>query len=97
MHWFFGTLSLFSLTAHAGFGAGTQEPLKAPIDPLKYKAACPDYKNYAMRQQYAPYRRRKVALIAIAVPLIAQDPLNYLFRGPLYIAVPLSPLWWKRS
>jgi hypothetical protein len=28
---------------------GIQEPM---IDPIKYKAACPDYKNYAMRQQY---------------------------------------------
>jgi hypothetical protein len=34
--------------------AGYQEPLGASIDPTKYKAACPDYKNYAMRQQYAP-------------------------------------------
>jgi hypothetical protein len=25
--------------------------IQAPIDPLKFKAACPDYKNYAMRQQ----------------------------------------------
>jgi hypothetical protein len=31
---------------------GYQEPLGADIDPTKYKAACPDYKNYAMRQQY---------------------------------------------
>ncbi|KAH7089055.1 hypothetical protein FB567DRAFT_627580 [Paraphoma chrysanthemicola] len=34
--------------------AGDQEPLRPAIDPLKYKAACPDYKNYAMRQ-HAPY------------------------------------------
>lgn len=32
--------------------AGEQEPLRAAIDPLKYRAACPDYKNYAMRPQY---------------------------------------------
>lgn len=46
-----GTLSLWLLSAGAGVGADVQEPLKAPIDPLRYKAACPDYKNYAMRQQ----------------------------------------------
>jgi hypothetical protein len=32
--------------------AAEQEPMRAAIDPLKYKAACPDYKNYATRQQY---------------------------------------------
>jgi hypothetical protein len=31
--------------------AGFQEPLGAAIDPTRYKAACPDYKNYAMRAQ----------------------------------------------
>ncbi|KNG48940.1 glycoside hydrolase family 125 protein [Stemphylium lycopersici] len=34
--------------------AGEQEPLRAAIDPLKYRAACPDYKNYAMRP-HPPY------------------------------------------
>jgi hypothetical protein len=45
------TWSLWLLSAGTTVGADIQEPLKAPIDPLKYKAACPDYKNYAMRQQ----------------------------------------------
>lgn len=45
------TWSLWLLSASTSVGAEVQEPLKAPIDPLKYKAACPDYKNYAMRQQ----------------------------------------------
>jgi hypothetical protein len=40
----FGSLSI-------GVSAQEQEPLRAAIDPLKYKAACPDYKNYAMRPQ----------------------------------------------
>jgi hypothetical protein len=45
--------SLLFIPVSAGFGhSGEQEPMRAPIDPLKYKAACPDYKNYAMRQQY---------------------------------------------
>lgn len=43
--------SLCFLSASAGVNAQIQEPLNANIDPLKYKAACPDYKNYAMRQQ----------------------------------------------
>jgi hypothetical protein len=48
------TSALFSATSvSAGVNnAGDQEPLRPAIDPLKYKAACPDYKNYAMRQQY---------------------------------------------
>ena len=47
-----GICSLYILSAGVGLCAGAQEPLlKAPIDPLKYKAACPDYKSYAMRQQ----------------------------------------------
>lgn len=32
-----------------------QEPLRADIDPLKYRAACPDYANYAKRPQYAEH------------------------------------------
>ena len=40
-------LSLASVCAAEG-----QEPLGQHIDPTKYRAACPDYKNYAMRQQY---------------------------------------------
>ncbi|KAH7398446.1 hypothetical protein BKA66DRAFT_546012 [Pyrenochaeta sp. MPI-SDFR-AT-0127] len=39
----------------AGVNArGEQELLRPPIDPTKYRAACPDYKNYAMRQ-HPPY------------------------------------------
>lgn len=40
--------NLGSVNANAD---GVQEPLRDAIDPLKYKAACPDYKHYAMRQQ----------------------------------------------
>ena len=29
-----------------------QEPLKVDIDPVKYRAACPDYTHYAKRPQY---------------------------------------------
>lgn len=36
----------------AGYDDGSQEPLRAAIDPNKYRAACPDYKQYAMRPQY---------------------------------------------
>ena len=43
-------------SASAGLNnAGEQEPLRAAIDPLKYRAACPDYKNYAMRPQYVKH------------------------------------------
>lgn len=44
---------VFLASSCSGFNlAGEQEPLRAPIDPTKYRAACPDYKNYAMRQQW---------------------------------------------
>jgi hypothetical protein len=50
------SLSLGALLSTSVFARvdsdSTQEPIKAAIDPLKYKAACPDYKNYATRQQY---------------------------------------------
>jgi len=46
-----GIYSLLVLAVHAGYSAGVQEPLRAALDPLKYKAACPDYKSYAMGQQ----------------------------------------------
>jgi hypothetical protein len=42
--------ALLSSRPVAAYHAGQQEPIA--IDPLKYKAACPDYKNYAMRPQY---------------------------------------------
>jgi hypothetical protein len=46
--------SLGALSVAAAFDhAGIQEPLRAPIDPTKYRAACPDYKSYSMRQQYS--------------------------------------------
>lgn len=45
--------SLFLTWVSAGVdNVGDQEPIRAAIDPLKFKAACPDYKNYAMRPQY---------------------------------------------
>ncbi len=51
------SLSLGALFTLSSVSAGLnnvqeQEPLRPPIDPLKYRAACPDYKNYAMRPQY---------------------------------------------
>jgi hypothetical protein len=51
--------SLGALSVAAAFDhAGIQEPLRAPIDPTKYRAACPDYKSYSMRQQYSRPPRR---------------------------------------
>ena len=52
------SLSLGALLTVSSVSAGLnnvkeQEPMRPPIDPLKYRAACPDYKNYAMRPQYA--------------------------------------------
>ncbi|KAL5115675.1 hypothetical protein ACEQ8H_006474 [Pleosporales sp. CAS-2024a] len=41
--------------------AGVQEPMLDAIDPLKYKAACPDYKNYAT-QQHPPYSNGSMQL-----------------------------------
>ncbi|KAF1937706.1 hypothetical protein EJ02DRAFT_385138 [Clathrospora elynae] len=54
-----GSLSLSALLTSTVVSAGLnsaegQEPLRPPIDPIKYRAACPDYKNYAMRQ-HPPY------------------------------------------
>ncbi|ORY19025.1 hypothetical protein BCR34DRAFT_260384 [Clohesyomyces aquaticus] len=46
---------LFALcSAVASADTPLQEPLRAPLDPTKYKAACPDYKHYAMHQ-HPPY------------------------------------------
>lgn len=55
---YLGVLSaLVSVSLGYEAAGGIQEPLHPPIDPTKYKAACPDYKNYAMRQQYVyPYQ-----------------------------------------
>ncbi|KAF2200098.1 hypothetical protein GQ43DRAFT_441905 [Delitschia confertaspora ATCC 74209] len=54
----FGTISLlYTFLASRPVGVYTidiQEPLKLPFENTIYKAACPDYKNYAMRQ-HAPY------------------------------------------
>jgi hypothetical protein len=47
-----GLCSLFLSASATEYVGGNQEPLRAPIDPTKYRAACPDYKSYAMRQQY---------------------------------------------
>lgn len=44
---------LFPFVTSGAKNVEGQEPMGAAIDPLKYKAACPDYKNYAMRKQYA--------------------------------------------
>ncbi|EAT78692.2 hypothetical protein SNOG_14067 [Parastagonospora nodorum SN15] len=54
--------SLFLTGVLAGVdNAGDQEPIRAAIDPLKFKAACPDYKNYAMRphngSMHLPFQR----------------------------------------
>ncbi|KAF2708902.1 glycoside hydrolase family 125 protein [Pleomassaria siparia CBS 279.74] len=54
-----------------------QEPLRAPLDPLKYKSACPDYKNYATRK-HPPY---------------SEGPLELPFQRPLeYCRTFTSPL-----
>ena len=47
-----------------------QEPLRAAIDPLKFKAACPDYKTYSMRQQYVR------ALFLSSVANTKQSPIQ---------------------
>lgn len=43
-------LCLTCVSAGPDPGVGEQ---KAHIDPIKYRAACPDYKNYVTRMQYA--------------------------------------------
>lgn len=54
-----------------------QEPLRADIDPLKYRAACPDYANYAKRP-HPPYSSGPLSL-----PF--QRPFKYCrtFESPL--------------
>jgi hypothetical protein len=47
-----GFCTLLSSVSASEYAGAEQEPLRAPIDPVKYKAACPDYKSYSMRQQY---------------------------------------------
>lgn len=47
------TVSVLLSCVSAQIGGIQQEPMRAPLDPLKYREACPDYKNYAMRKQYA--------------------------------------------
>lgn len=44
--------ALLSTSFAASYDDGVQEPLRAAIDPNKYRAACPDYKSYSMRSQY---------------------------------------------
>ncbi|EFQ86932.1 hypothetical protein CFE70_008131 [Pyrenophora teres f. teres 0-1] len=56
-----GTLFTLSYVSAGLNNFGEQEPLKAGIDPLKYKAACPDYKNYAMRP-HPPYSEGPLGL-----------------------------------
>jgi hypothetical protein len=56
-------LSLGALSVASAFDHGDlQEPLRAHIDPTKYRAACPDYKSYSMRQQYLRPPRRQPGL-----------------------------------
>jgi hypothetical protein len=45
-------LSVLLSCVSAQIGGIQQEPMRVPLDPTKYRAACPDYKNYAMRRQY---------------------------------------------
>ena len=45
-----GTILSSSFVA-AAFDDGIQEPLQGNINPNKYRAACPDYKQYSMRAQ----------------------------------------------
>lgn len=51
--------TLFSATTV--LAAFDQEPLGPTIDPNKYRAACPDYKNYATRR-HPPYSQGPLAL-----------------------------------
>ncbi|KAF1846601.1 glycoside hydrolase family 125 protein [Cucurbitaria berberidis CBS 394.84] len=70
-------LSLASVSAGLHNAAEEQEPLRQPIDPTKYRAACPDYKNYAMRK-HPPYSKGPMEL-----PF--QRPAKYCrtFESPL--------------
>ena len=43
--------AILSGVVAASHDDGIQEPLHA-VDPNKYRAACPDYKQYSMRPQY---------------------------------------------
>ncbi|EOA86855.1 hypothetical protein ACJQWK_08400 [Exserohilum turcicum] len=52
--WSLGSLLTLQRVAGDPKMFAAQEPLKDGIDPLIYKAACPDYKNYAMRP-HPPY------------------------------------------
>lgn len=92
--------ALFTLpSAFAGLNnVGEQEPLRPPIDPLKYKAACPDYKNYAMRPQYVnPIYKRRHTLIHAKAHRIAQVPWNYPSNGHPSTAEPSNRLSSRRS
>jgi hypothetical protein len=40
--------------AAAAYNEELQDPLPNAIDINKYRAACPDYKQYSTRPQYAP-------------------------------------------
>ncbi|KAF2690425.1 glycoside hydrolase family 125 protein [Lentithecium fluviatile CBS 122367] len=71
-----GLCSLFLSASANEYVGGNREP-QAPIDPTKYKAACPDYKSYAMRQ-HPPYSDGPLGLPA-------QRPSKYCrtFESPL--------------
>ncbi|KAJ4379838.1 hypothetical protein N0V86_005022 [Didymella sp. IMI 355093] len=55
-----GTVPFLSLVA-AAYDDGVQEPLHNQIDPNKYRAACPDYKQYSMRP-HPPYSKGPLEL-----------------------------------
>jgi len=59
----------------AGFNnAGEQDPINPAIDPLKYKAACPDYKNYAMRPQYVWKFPPQLSVLTVIQPTVWHRP-----------------------
>ncbi|KAF2873434.1 hypothetical protein BDV95DRAFT_592803 [Massariosphaeria phaeospora] len=72
----FLSLLLSSLSAGQDAVGGIQEPLRAPIDPTKYKAACPDYKSYAMRP-HPPYSEGPLEL-----PSQRPSPYCRTFQSP---------------
>jgi len=91
--------TLFSATTV--LAAFDQEPLGPTIDPNKYRAACPDYKNYATRRQYAPHPLlllllrswTPIPLTVVPSPPYSQGPLALPFQRPSkYCRTFASPL-----
>lgn len=98
------TLSLGTQLTLRLVSAGTQnvgadqEPLKHQIDPTKYKAACPDYKHYAMGQQYvscSPIFKR--VLTSTLVLLTAKVHLSFHSKDHQNIVEHSNHLLLKRS